>query len=65
MYKSTIWILGEYSDNKDAIFRILELIKDSLGEIPIIESDEIRDKEGGEDSNKRDKSEKQTAVSVL
>lgn len=34
-----LWILGEYSNSSSVILQIVDMIKKSLGEIPIVDSE--------------------------
>lgn len=49
VFRSAIWILAEYADNSGVILKVIDMIKQSLGEIPIVES-EIRSLEEKEDT---------------
>uniref|UniRef100_A0A915DJP9 Coatomer subunit beta n=1 Tax=Ditylenchus dipsaci TaxID=166011 RepID=A0A915DJP9_9BILA len=44
IFRSALWILGEYSDNSETIVKVFELVKSSLGELPLVES-ETREQE--------------------
>ncbi|KAL3116189.1 hypothetical protein niasHT_002313 [Heterodera trifolii] len=46
IYRSALWILGEYCDNSESISRVFALVNASVGELPIVES-ENRGREGG------------------
>ncbi|KAH7727282.1 coatomer subunit beta-2 [Aphelenchoides avenae] len=61
IYRAALWILGEYSDNTETIVRVFELIKQSLGELPIVDS-ELREQDGDEskDAKKETVPEKKT-----
>ncbi|KAI1727742.1 coatomer beta subunit appendage platform domain-containing protein [Ditylenchus destructor] len=48
IYRSALWILGEYSDNTEVISKVFELVKASLGEVPIVESETREHEETGE-----------------
>lgn len=41
IHRAALWILGEYCTNKENIQRLMTLIRQSLGEIPIVE-DELK-----------------------
>jgi coatomer subunit beta len=62
VYRSALWILGEYSDSSETIVRVLELVKQSLGELPVVDS-ELREQEGEEpnDVKKENSIEKKEA----
>ncbi|RCN26200.1 coatamer beta region, partial [Ancylostoma caninum] len=47
VFMAALWILGTYCDNDAAVLAVLRLIKSSLGELPIVES-EMRLMEGEE-----------------
>ena len=47
IFRSALWILGEYSDQSETISRVFELVKDSLGELPIVDLEQM-ERDGGE-----------------
>jgi hypothetical protein len=51
-----LWILGEYSDQSDTISRVFDLVRESLGELPILEM-ETMEGEGGAQKQGQDKKE--------
>ncbi|VDM38603.1 unnamed protein product [Toxocara canis] len=61
IFRSALWILGEYCDTKESIVDVLEIIKKSLGELPIVES-ELRAAAGDEESEEA--KEKDSATDV-
>ncbi|KIH57972.1 adaptin region, partial [Ancylostoma duodenale] len=63
VFMAALWILGTYCDNDAAVLAVLRLIKSSLGELPIVES-EMRLMEG-EEPAQDDTAEKKTAVKQL
>uniref|UniRef100_A0A183BWD3 Coatomer subunit beta n=1 Tax=Globodera pallida TaxID=36090 RepID=A0A183BWD3_GLOPA len=46
IFRSALWILGEYCESSEAIGRLFVLVKLSVGELPIVES-ESRARDGG------------------
>ncbi|EPB73565.1 adaptin region [Ancylostoma ceylanicum] len=63
VFMAALWILGTYCDNDAAVLAVLRLIKSSLGELPIVES-EMRLMEG-EEPAQDDTAEKKPAVKQL
>ncbi|PAV70949.1 hypothetical protein WR25_20924 isoform B [Diploscapter pachys] len=54
VFMAALWILGTYCDTEPSILALLRLIKQSLGELPIVES-EMRELEGtGEEKKDAD-----------
>lgn len=39
IYRSALWILGEYCDTSESIGRVFELVRASVGELPIVDSE--------------------------
>ncbi|VDN59108.1 unnamed protein product [Dracunculus medinensis] len=39
IFRAALWILGEYCETKESINRTMKLIKDSIGELPIVENE--------------------------
>ncbi|KAF6039763.1 COPB1 [Bugula neritina] len=50
IFRAALWILGEYCSTSEEIQNVMTLIRQSLGEIPIVE-DELRKAAGEEDSS--------------
>ncbi len=42
IHRSALWILGEYADNSKEVIDILDVIYQSLGEVPIVEHEQKR-----------------------
>lgn len=40
-YRSALWILGEYSNTTSEIETVFSLVRNSIGEIPIVESEQL------------------------
>uniref|UniRef100_A0A914RTX6 Clathrin/coatomer adaptor adaptin-like N-terminal domain-containing protein n=1 Tax=Parascaris equorum TaxID=6256 RepID=A0A914RTX6_PAREQ len=49
IFRAALWILGEYCDTKESIIGVMEIIKKSLGELPIVGS-ELRAAAGEEEN---------------
>uniref|UniRef100_A0A0M3I5H8 Coatomer subunit beta n=1 Tax=Ascaris lumbricoides TaxID=6252 RepID=A0A0M3I5H8_ASCLU len=49
IFRAALWILGEYCDTKESVTGVMEIIKKSLGELPIVES-ELRAAAGEEEN---------------
>ncbi|MFH4981010.1 hypothetical protein AB6A40_007719 [Gnathostoma spinigerum] len=48
IFRAGLWILGEYVESKEGIVGLLKIIKNSLGDLPIVASEVGSEKEGGE-----------------
>ncbi|CAD7089722.1 unnamed protein product [Hermetia illucens] len=42
VHRAAVWILGEYVDSADQILEVLEVINQTLGEIPMVEAEQKR-----------------------
>lgn len=40
IHRSALWILGEYADNSKEVIDILDVIYQSLGDVPIVEAEQ-------------------------
>ncbi|VDK52230.1 unnamed protein product [Cylicostephanus goldi] len=60
---AALWILGTYCENDAAVLAVLRLVKNSLGELPLVES-EMRMMEG-EEPAQEDATEKKTTAKQL
>lgn len=45
IYRSALWILGEYSDTTKSIETVLNLVKNSIGDVPILKSEQQLDRD--------------------
>lgn len=55
IFRAGLWILGEYCETKDSILGVMKIIKNSIGELPIVDS-ELRAAAGNEpDEDGKDK----------
>ncbi|VDK43527.1 unnamed protein product [Anisakis simplex] len=54
IFRAALWILGEYCDTKESIVGVMEMIKKSIGELPIVESElrAVSGQEGAEENEK-------------
>ncbi|CAJ0957695.1 unnamed protein product, partial [Mesorhabditis belari] len=53
IFMSALWILGSYCDTTESINEVMHLVKQSVGELPIVDS-ELRLLEGGDESKTED-----------
>lgn len=52
VHRAALWILGEYITNVKEILEVIEVVNQTIGEIPIVESEQRRlTGEVGEDEN--------------
>ena len=40
IHRSTLWILGEYADNSKEVLDVFDVIHQTLGEVPIVETEQ-------------------------
>ncbi|KHJ98022.1 adaptin region [Oesophagostomum dentatum] len=64
VFMAALWILGTYCENDAAVLSVLRLIKNSLGELPIVES-EMRQMEGEETPQEESTEKKATAKQLV
>uniref|UniRef100_A0A0K0FY78 Coatomer subunit beta n=1 Tax=Strongyloides venezuelensis TaxID=75913 RepID=A0A0K0FY78_STRVS len=57
VYRSALWILGEYCQTSESLVHLLKLVKKSLGDLPIVNEDEdeteVKDNLADEKSEKK------------
>lgn len=51
VFRSALWILGEYTDSSESVIRVFDLIKNAIGNLPILDEDENKENaEKGEEA---------------
>ncbi|VDM85762.1 unnamed protein product [Strongylus vulgaris] len=63
VFMAALWILGTYCENDAAVLSVLRLVKSSLGELPLVES-EMRMMEG-EEPAQEEMTDKKTTTKQL
>uniref|UniRef100_A0A7E4V9Z9 Coatomer subunit beta n=1 Tax=Panagrellus redivivus TaxID=6233 RepID=A0A7E4V9Z9_PANRE len=67
VFRAALWILGEYSDSSENIAQVFRLIKKSIGDLPIVESEEaalLGPDESAPEAEPAKPTEKKTAPTV-
>lgn len=52
IFRAALWILGEYCESKEAIEGVMQVVKQSLGELPIVDTELRAAAAGSEDEQK-------------
>uniref|UniRef100_A0A0N4ZJY2 Coatomer subunit beta n=1 Tax=Parastrongyloides trichosuri TaxID=131310 RepID=A0A0N4ZJY2_PARTI len=63
VYRSALWILGEYCQTSESLVHLLKLVKKSLGDLPIVNEDED-ETETKEESTEKKKTQNHTLISA-
>ncbi len=64
-FRGALWILGEYCDSKDAIQAVMTLLRQSLGDLPIVDTEiRLAGGEGVDDSTTNAASTADTEMKV-
>ena len=50
MLRQLLWVLGQHCVSKEEISRVIQEIRLSIGEIPIVDSEQRKEKDGEEES---------------
>lgn len=68
VHRAALWILGEYITSIKEIVEVIEVVNQTIGEIPIVEAEQRRlagdSEEDGADANKNDSTTKPATTKV-
>uniref|UniRef100_A0AC35UGT1 Coatomer subunit beta n=1 Tax=Rhabditophanes sp. KR3021 TaxID=114890 RepID=A0AC35UGT1_9BILA len=64
VFRSALWILSEYCDTSDTVVKLLKLVKKSVGELPIVNSDQEENEQKVEETKTEKKKETKCLISA-